>query len=124
MTNDWNSWITLIFTGLPTPTLYNDPFQQYLSYLLPLFTLFAYIPLVYNIVFRIVKEKESGVKETMRMMGMIDAPYWISWWLHFTIINTLVSLASWGMLMLNVNNYSNPVYLFLFFWMYGEAIFG
>ena len=89
-----------------------------------MFTLFAYIPLVYNIVFRIVKEKESGVKETMRMMGMIDAPYWISWWLHFTIINTLVSLASWGMLMLNVNNYSNPVYLFLFFWMYGEAIFG
>ena len=92
--------------------------------LLPLFILFSYIPPVYNSVFRMVKEKESGIKESMRMMGMIDAPYWLSWWMHFTMINTLVSLCCWCILMINVNNYSNPAYLFLFFWLYGEAVFG
>jgi hypothetical protein len=58
------------------------------------------------------------------MMGMTDAPYWFSWWIHFTIINTIVSVACVGILQINVNNYSNPIYLFLFIWLYGEAVFG
>lgn len=101
-----------------------DTFQNYLASLLPIFVLFAYIPPVYNSVFRLVKEKESGAKESMRMMGMTDLPYWFSWWMHFTLINTAVTFCSWGIMMININNYSNPVYLFLFFWLYGEAIFG
>ena len=114
----------MLLQPMPTETNIADPFQEYLQFLLPLFILFAYIPIVYNTVFRLVKEKESGVKESMRMMGMTDGPYWLSWWMHFTIINCFVSVAAWGILMINVNSYSNPIYLLLFFWLYGEAIFG
>ena len=105
--------------ALPTTSNITDQFQEYLAALLPLFILFAYIPVVYNIVFRLVKEKESGVKEQMRMMGMTDSPYWLSWLLHFTFINTMISLGMWGILMINVNNYSTPFYLFIFIWLYG-----
>jgi hypothetical protein len=26
--------------------------------------------------------------------------------------------------MININNYSNPAFLYLFMWLYGEAVFG
>lgn len=75
-------------------------------------------------VFRLVKEKESGAKESMRMMGMTDAPYWLSWFVHYTAINTVVSLCAWGVLLINTIQYSSKGYLLLFFWLYGEAVFG
>ena len=90
---------------------------------MPLFFLFTYIPPVYNMVFRLVKEKESGAKESMRMMGMTDAPYWLSWWFHFTCINLVITIASCGILCINVINYSEKIYLFLFIFLYGEAVF-
>ena len=119
LTNDYDSYIIQVMAALPTTSNIADQFQEYLAALLPLFILFAYIPVVYNIVFRLVKEKESGVKEQMRMMGMTDSPYWLSWLLHFTFINTMISLGMWGILMINVNNYSTPFYLFIFIWLYG-----
>jgi len=84
----------------------------------------AYIPPVYNMTFKIVREKESRTKETMRIMGMTDLPYWVSWLVFYTIINTVVSTLAWAMLMPKVIVYSTPFYLWIFFWLYGEAVFG
>lgn len=75
-------------------------------------------------VFKIVREKETRTKETMRIMGMTDVPYWLSWFVQYTIINTIVVFLSWGALMINVINFSSPFYIFIFFWLYGEAVFG
>ena len=116
--------ITLMMQPVPSNMDIYDAFMEVLSELLPIFLLFAYIPPVYSVIFRLVKEKESGAKESMRMMGMTDAPYWFSWWIHFTFVNTVVSFACVAILQINVNNYSNPIYLFLFIWLYGEAVFG
>ena len=74
--------------------------------------------------FLLSKEKESGSKESMRMMGMNDSPYWLSWWVHFTILNTVVSIAIWAMLCINIISFSSKGYMLVFFWLYGEAIFG
>mmetsp|Transcript_12836 Transcript_12836/g.16455 ORF Transcript_12836/g.16455 Transcript_12836/m.16455 type:complete len:510 (+) Transcript_12836:1052-2581(+) len=74
--------------------------------------------------FKIVREKESRTKETMRIMGMTDLPYWLSWFVFYTLINTMVTTVSWGILMINVISYSSPGYIWLFFWLYGEAVFG
>ena len=80
--------------------------------------------MVYNMVFRIVCEKESRAKEVMRIMGMTDLPYWMSWFIFYTIINTVVSTLCWGILLPKVINYSQSGYIWLFFWLYGEAVFG
>ena len=109
---------------MPTDTSITDPFQKALSALLPLFLLITFIPPVYNLTFKIVREKESRAKETMRIMGMTDFPYWLSWFVYYTLINTVVATISWGILMYNVINYSTPFYLWIFFWLYGEAVFG
>ena len=73
---------------------------------------------VYNTVFHLVKEKETHIKESMRMMGMKGYAYWLSWYIHYTIVSTAVALLAWGMLLINMINYSNPYLLLLVFLAY------
>ena len=91
---------------------------------MPLFLLLAYIPPVYNMTFKIVREKESRAKETMRIMGLTDLPYWMSWFVFYTFINTLMSTVAWGVLIIKVVQYSSYFYTWFFIWLYGQAVFG
>ena len=117
--DDDDAFISVLFAPLQTETKVFDPFAPYLGVLLPLFILLAYIPPVYNMTFKIVREKETRAKETMRIMGMTDLPYWMSWFVFYTVVNTVVSTAAWVTLLFRVVNYSNPAYVWLFFWLYG-----
>ena len=104
---------------MPTETSVEDPMQKILPQILPFFLLIAYIPPVYNTVFHLVKEKESRTKESMRMMGMTDTAYWLSWFVYYTMINTAISTLSWILLLINVVSYSNIFYVWGFLWLYG-----
>jgi hypothetical protein len=64
--------------------------------------LLMYIPIVYRTVYRIVFEKVTRAKESMRIMGMTDFPYWASWFVTYSTINTLLVLGAWGILNINV----------------------
>jgi hypothetical protein len=57
-----------------------------------------YIPPLYRTVYRIVQEKESRVKESMRMMGLGDLAYWMSWYTYYTTVNFAISFLTWAML--------------------------
>jgi hypothetical protein len=63
LTNDPNAWITLIAKAMPASGYAYDTITIYLNFLLPAFIIFCYIPPIFNFVFRIVKDKESGAKE-------------------------------------------------------------
>ena len=116
--------IAQVVVPLPNATVQRDSFSQILSATLPLFLLSMYILPVYNMVFLIVKEKESKAKESMRMMGLTDLPYWLSWLVYYSIINTVISIIAWAVLEINVITASSPIYLFFFIWLYGQAVFG
>ncbi len=73
---------------------------------MPFFLLVMFIPPVYNMVFLIVKEKESKTRESMRMMGLTDIPYWLSWFLFYSAINTVMTTFAWITLLFNVINFS------------------
>ena len=107
----------------PTGTK-TDDFAQFLSSLLPFFLLLMYIPPVYNTVFLIVREKESRTKESMRMMGMTDWPYWLSWFVYYSCINTALTGISWFIIQFTVISSSNKFLILLYMWLYGEAVFG
>jgi len=83
-------------------TVYDPLFQALMKNLMPLFLLLGFIPPVYNMTFKIVREKESRTKETMRIMGMTDMPYWLSWLFFYTCINTVVVTICWAVLLINV----------------------
>lgn len=78
-----------------------------------------YIPPLYRTVFRIVVEKESRVKESMRMMGMTDFSYWLSWFAYYFLINFLVSTLSWIVLNYAVFAHSNGFLVWVLMWLFG-----
>lgn len=83
-----------------------------------------YIVPVFNTTFYMVKEKEQRMKETMRMMGMTDLPYWLSWFFYYTLLNTTIALLAAIVLKFNVFRHSTFGLYFLLIWGYGEALFG
>jgi hypothetical protein len=85
---------------------------------------YMYMLPVFMIVSQLVKEKESRARESMRMMGMTDLPYWMSWFVYYTLLSTVISIIAWATLCINVIRYSNPWWILLFFWLYGQATFG
>lgn len=85
--------------------------------------LLIFIPPIYNTIFMLVREKESRIKETMRMMGMSDLAYWLSWYLSYTFITILVSILATLVLMINVIEYSNPLIILFLLICYAQAIF-
>lgn len=60
----------------------------------------------------------------MRMMGMSDVSYWLSWFVHYTIINTVIATIAWLVLLTNLIQFSRLFYIWIYFWLYGEAVFG
>ena len=100
-----------------------DPFLQVLTSVLPFLLLLIFIPPVYNTVFLLVKEKESRIKESMRMMGMLDKAYWLSWYVYYSIISTLIVVLAWCVLLINCIKYSNPFLVLVFMLLYAQAVF-
>lgn len=121
--NNNDATISLLVAPMPASSDTNDPFTQVWTLTLPFLLLLIFIPPVYNTVFLLVKEKESRIKESMRMMGMKDKAYWLSWYVYFTIISTLICLLSWIVLLINCIQHSNSFLVLVFFIFYAQSVF-
>ena len=115
--------ISLLAAPMPASSDTSDPFTQVWTLTLPFLLLLIFIPPVYNMVFLLVKEKESRIKESMRMMGMSDKAYWLSWYVYFTMVSTMICLLSWAVLLINCIKYSNSFLVLVFFIFYAQAVF-
>lgn len=102
----------------------SDDFGLVLSSMMSFFMLLMYILPVYRLISNIVAEKESKARESMRMMGLSDASYWLSWFTYYLIIVTIISVLCIIILSANVFKYSNRGLIFLYFWVYGMSLFG
>ena len=92
--------------------------------MLPFLLLLIFIPPVYNTVFMLVKEKESRIKESMRMMGMRDSAYWLSWYAYYSVVSTVIVFLAWLVLLINCIVYSNSFLVLVFMIFYAQAVFG
>lgn len=79
---------------------------------------------VYSTVYGMVQEKEQRSKESMRMMGMSDLSYWMSWFTFYSIQSTLIAILAWAFLCINVIKNGSSGYVFLYIWLFGESIIG
>jgi len=98
--------------------------EAVLSFQLPLFTIFMFLPPLFRMTFRMVSEKETRVRESMNMMGLTDFSYWVSWFLYYSLINLFISVASTIILGTWLLKNSDIRQVFLYFWMYGNSLFG
>jgi hypothetical protein len=102
----------------------SDEFGGFISGLLPFFMLLIYVLPVGKIIERMVSEKETRARESMKIMGMTDLAYWLSWWSFFSLQVTMVTILGLIILKAQVFPNSDGFLLFLFFWIYGMSLFG
>ena len=115
--------IAILSAPMPASSSSSDPFTQVWTLTLPFLLLLIFIPPVYNTVFLIVKEKESRIKESMRMMGMKDTAYWLSWYCYYSIVSFFIAFLAWCVLLINCIQHSNTFLVLVFFLFYAQAVF-
>lgn len=98
-----------------------DDFAQVLN-LLGFFIFNVFIVPLYRLSYRIVNEKETRARESMKMMGLTDTSYWLSWLSYYAIICTVITLII--VYMVSSLMKSSLLLLFLYIWIYGMSLFG
>lgn len=88
--------------------------------IVPLYMVFAWAQFIVYMMMLVVEEKEKRIKEGMKMMGLRDSVYWLSW---FTIYGGYVILLSVICIIIlplaRVFVHVNVFLLFLLFLLYG-----
>ncbi|XP_050726962.1 phospholipid-transporting ATPase ABCA3-like [Eriocheir sinensis] len=103
--------------------------SQLYGSMLPSYMILAFVLLSPSLIKNIVHEKETGVRELMRLMGMNRWLMWLGWFLHALVVVVLV--ASIGTIMITVNlhsrgkvippiiYYSDPSFVWVMLTLYG-----
>lgn len=112
---------------VPNVTLENFPRGSYLTdggtvlrAIVPLYMVFAWAQFIIYMMMLVVEEKEKKLKESMKMMGLRDSVYWLSWFTIYAAYVLLLALVCIILLPLaNVFQKANIFLLFLLFILYG-----
>jgi hypothetical protein len=106
---------------MPTATYETDNFQYVISSVLGIFYMLSFLYPVSRTVRALVVEKETRVKEGMKMMGLTDTTYNLSWFITTTTQMTLVAALITLVTGSTVFEYSNKVLVFLYFEVFSLA---
>ena len=101
-----------------------DEYEQAQTYLFPLLIVLMYLIPIHRLVTNLVRERESRSQEMMRVMGMSQASYWLSWFIWFMAICSIIAGSSTLITKYEVLPHSNPGLIFSYFWLYGLSLFG
>lgn len=105
---------------MPTAAYKYSNFQALVSSTLAIFYMLSYLFPVSRLVRALVAEKETRTKEGMKMMGLTNIAYNCSWLvLAFVQITSVASGIT--LVTLNVFQYSEKIYLFVYFESFGLA---
>ena len=120
-----NATISMITVPNRSAEFNSDPFMEYiLSQFLPLCTLLSFFTPVFRMTGRIVSEKETRVRESMAMMGLSESAYWMSWFLYWLMLDLVISTSCALILDNFLLVYSDFWPIWLFFFLFGLALFG
>jgi len=113
-----SSWPELSYLSLPVPAHRQDNFKNYVAQVLGLFLVIAFMWPFSRMVRNMVEEKEKKLAEGMKMMGLRNSAFWMSWvvtyLVGFTLVCILVIVVSKGSLF----KYSDGGLLFWFFFSF------
>jgi ABC-type multidrug transport system permease subunit len=101
-TSDKDASIATVHMPFKNDVVKQDFFPLVLMPSLSFFVQLMFIPFLYRTVSSVVSEKSNRSRESMRMMGMSDVAYWVSWLIYWTLINTTIATLSTLILIINV----------------------
>lgn len=103
--------------------------SQLYGTMLPSYMILAFILLSPSLIKNVVHEKETGVRELMRLMGMNRWLMWVGWFVHALVVVVLVSsvvttmitvpLHKSGSIVPPIINYSDPSFVWVMLTLYG-----
>jgi hypothetical protein len=105
-------------TPFPIPAHLTDTFAGLVGDLLGLFLIIAWMWPFSRLVRNIVEEKEGRVKEGLKVMGLSNAVFWLSWATTYLIIMTISCLILTFMLHPTMLFYSGMGLTFLLFFLF------
>jgi len=88
-TGSAGAYISMINAQAKTSEYTKDDFLEAADNLWNFFILLIFLAPLYRLVSNTVTEKETRMREAMKIMGLTDFPYWLSWFTYYTIINTI-----------------------------------
>ena len=102
----------------------NPAATQQLQLNFPFFYMFTFLIPLYYIVSKLSEEKESKSREGMKMMGLSDSTYFLSWFIFYAIVVLVMSIIITIIVSINVFNQSNKGLIFILCFLYGLSLFG
>ncbi|XP_033748206.1 ATP-binding cassette sub-family A member 5-like isoform X2 [Pecten maximus] len=106
---------------MPKPSY--TPDTSYIQTISSIYFVIAYSPIVSYLTTNLVAEKEKKIKESMKMMGLRDSAFWLSWGLIYLVV-IAISTAAITVLMVATSFFanSNAFIFFLILFFYGISI--
>jgi ATP-binding cassette subfamily A (ABC1) protein 1 len=86
--------------------------------------MFTFLIPLYYLVSKLAEEKESRSREGMKMMGLKDASYFLSWFVFYVIVNLVQAAVITAMVCINLFTASNKLLIFLHCFLFGTSLFG
>lgn len=117
-----NTEVSATVGMMPTAAYESDNFQYIISSTLGIFYMLSFLYPVSRIVRAVVLDKELRIKEGMKMMGLTDTVYNLSWLITVLLQMTVVSILITLITASSVFEYSNKVYVFFYFEVFSIAV--
>jgi ATP-binding cassette subfamily A (ABC1) protein 3 len=75
----------------------SDSFGEFMGYMIGVILVMAYMSPLSLYVYRMVGDKESKIKESMKIMGLEESQYFLSYFIQYTVINIFSSIINAGL---------------------------
>ena len=75
----------------------SDSFGEFMGYMIGVILVMAYMSPLSLYVYRMVGDKESKIKESMKIMGLEEGQYFLSYFIQYTVINIFSSVINAGL---------------------------
>ena len=86
------------------------------------FTVLPLLLLFLRFIYKVIEEKEKKIREGMKMMGMTNSSFYLSWITTYLIIFTLTVFGSTIFQKIIVFKESNFFLIFITFWCFGLVL--
>ena len=100
----------------------SDSFGEFMGYMIGVILVMAYMSPLSLYVYRMVGDKESKIKESMKIMGLEEGQYFLSYFIQYTAINLFSSLINAGLFTVFLDRISY-YYLFIMLFLWSLNVF-
>lgn len=105
-------------SSLPVPAFYQDDLPTYLQGSTNIYIVLPMILIFLRVIYRVLYEKERKIREGMKMMGMNDSSFYLSWIITYVIIFTVISIIEAILLRASIMKKSNGFIVWVWIWLF------